>query len=137
MGSCAELAGLRAGSQGSLKERTWEGGSQRAHGGPGNEESVPRASGLSDPDHEGTTRCRPPGPRPLWEETTCSQRYHHRGKGYGGTRALHLSQHFRVALPCSANSAKALFWEGTLSQAAGSCPLRAYPLGKRSRARGT
>lgn len=55
---------MRAGSQGRLKEGIWEGGSQRAPGGPGDEESVPRAPGLSDPDHEGTTRCCPPGPDP-------------------------------------------------------------------------
>ena len=38
------------------------GGSHRAYGGPGNEESVPRASGLGHPDHEGTTRCHPRDP---------------------------------------------------------------------------
>lgn len=44
---CAELgelrSGMRAGSQGRLKERIWEEGGQRTHGGPGDEESVPRA----------------------------------------------------------------------------------------------
>ena len=65
---CAELgelrSGMRAGSQGRLKEGIWEEGGQRTHGGPGDEESVPRAPGLVDLDHKETTRCRPPGPDP-------------------------------------------------------------------------
>ena len=65
---CAELgelrSGMRAGSQGRLKEGIWEEGGPRTHGGPGDEESVPRAPGLVDLDHKETTRCRPPGPDP-------------------------------------------------------------------------
>ena len=66
--NCAELGELRsrmrAGSQGRLKEGIWEGGSQRVHGRAGDDESVPRDPSLSDPDHEGITRCCPPGPDP-------------------------------------------------------------------------
>ena len=66
--NCAELGELRsrmrAGSQGRLKEGNWERGSQRVHGRAGDEECVPRDPSLSDPDHEGITRCCPPAPDP-------------------------------------------------------------------------
>lgn len=58
--------------------------------------------------------------------THCSQSYHHRGKAYGRNQAQPLSWPLGLGPPCSANLAKALIWEGALSQATGPCPPRAH-----------
>lgn len=74
---------------------------------------------------KGTTKCCPPGPNCSPDSTCHTQSYHHRRKGYGG----------RWAQPLPSRLAKALFWDGAVSEAAGSCLPWPHPQGKPGEAR--